>query len=491
MNIWDLPWLEFAIGLALLGAVGVGWFRQPARAFWWGLGFAGATLVCAALASLSYEFGPPTPGKVWSVQPYLFGRQLFAIDGLSAPLVPLVALLHFLTALATGRTKMRRFSLYWSLASVAIRLAIFSCQEPRLLIALLAAETIPPYMELRNRGKPTRVYVFHMALYVGLMVLGWEFVDPAGGHQMQTGWATIPLLMAVLIRCGTVPAHCWVTDWFEHASFGNGLLFVTPLVGVYTAVRLVLPIAPDWVLRSIGLFSLVTAVYAAGMAVVQGDARRFFAYLFLSHSSLVLVGLELHTPISLTGALALWISVPLSLAGFGLTLRALEARFGRLLLADYRGLYDHSPMLAVCFVLMGLASVGFPGTLGFVASELLVHGAVDASPYVGLAVVVAAAINGIAVVRAYFLLFTGTRHYSTVSLQIGTRERLALLTFTALILGGGLFPQLGILSRYVAAEDLLQIRQNHRLPSPVLAGESGLSAHAFRTLPWPPESAGQ
>ena len=44
-----------------------------------------------------------------------------------------------------------------------------------------------------------------------------------------------------------------MTDWFEHASFGNALLFVTPLTGVYAAVRLVLPIAPDWVLQGIGL----------------------------------------------------------------------------------------------------------------------------------------------------------------------------------------------------------------------------------------------
>ena len=55
-------------------------------------------------------------------------------------------------------------------------------------------------------------------------------------------------MAAILVRCGTVPAHCWVTDWFEHASFGIALLFVTPLTGVYAAVRLVLPIAPDWVL---------------------------------------------------------------------------------------------------------------------------------------------------------------------------------------------------------------------------------------------------
>ena len=50
---------------------------------------------------------------------------------------------------------------------------------------------------------------------------------------------------------------------------------------------------------------------------------------------------------------------------------------GRLSLADFHGLYDHSPALAVCFLVTGLASVGFPGTLGFVATELLVDGAVD------------------------------------------------------------------------------------------------------------------
>src|SRR2546423_1816987 len=79
-----------------------------------------------------------------------------------------------------------------------------------------------------------------------------------------------------------------------------------------------------------------------------------------------------------TGALAVWVSVALSLGGFGLTLRALEARFGRVSLAEFHGLYDHSPALAVCFLLTGLTSVGFPGTLGFVAAELLVDGAVQA-----------------------------------------------------------------------------------------------------------------
>ena len=107
-------------------------------------------------------------------------------------------------------------------------------------------------------------------------------------------------------------------------------------------------------------------------------------------------------------------------------------------------------------MLTGLASVGFPGTLGYVAAELLVDGAGEANLAVGAAVVVAAALNGIAVVRAYFRLFTGTRHVSTVSLTLTFRERVAVLTLAALILGGGLHPQPNIESRHRAAEAILK-----------------------------------
>jgi len=56
---------------------------------------------------------------------------------------------------------------------------------------------------------------------------------------------------------------------------------------------------------------------------------------------------------------------------------------------------------------MGLASTGFPGTLGFVGQELFVDGAVDVFPVMGFAVVVASALTGVVVLRMYFSLFCG------------------------------------------------------------------------------------
>ncbi len=469
MNFLQLPWLELAIGVVFIGAPVVSRFRDSDRAYRWGLVFTGITFACTFLAWLAFYLGVPEElTSRHGVQPWLFGRPLLALDDLSAPLVPVIALLHLLTAAATSRTHIRRFSVSWSLASEVIRLTIFSTRDPIVLVALMSISTLPPYFELRNRGRPTRLYILHMGLFVVLLVGGWATVVLASTPGAPPpGWATLPLAVAILLRCGTVPAHCWLTDWFEHSSIGIAMLFVAPLSGVYAAVRLVLPVAPDWVLQFIGLLSLFTAVYAAGMATVQRDARRFFAYLFLSNSSLVLVGLELHTELSLCASLCLWFSAMLSVGGFGLTLRALEARFGRLSLTDYRGLYEHTPSLAVFFLLTGLASVGFPGTIGFISMELLVDSAVEANLYVGVGVLAASAFNGIAVLRAYFLLFTGTRHASTVLTRIAPRERLAVLTLSALILGGGLFPQPGVTTRVRAAEEILRLRRARRFePTP-------------------------
>ncbi|MDB5345046.1 MAG: nuoM 2 [Schlesneria sp.] len=455
-----LPWLELAILICLVGGCCVGRLRNPHLARKWALLVSGAALICTVGTWLDFEYlnadEADDPAHLLS---RLTGRELLMIDRFSVPLLPLAALLYFLTAVATLQTKVSRTSFARTLFSEAILLSLFSCKEPCGIIGLMALEAIPPYLELRQRGKRTRVYVGHMALFVLLLVVGWTVAEFEGLDGNHTLWAIVPLFGAILVRSGIAPFHCWVTDLFEHATFGTALLFVVPLTGAYAAVRLVLPIASESALYSVGLASLFMAVYAAGMALVQHDVRRFFCYLFLSHSALVLVGLEISTPTALTGALSVWLSVGMALGGFGLTLRALEARCGRLSLVRFRGLYDHTPELAICFMLTGLASIGFPGTVGFVGTELLIHGTVDAYPYIGIAVVVAGALNGVAFMKTYFILFTGNRYASGVSLQIQTRERFAVLLLAALILAGGLYPQPGVMSRYRAVETLLHAQR--------------------------------
>ncbi len=471
MQELHLPWLEFSVIIPLLGAIYIKLLKNKNSAYVQSVILCVLTLLCALGEWIDFmTLRIFEAHDHWDILETIFHRDIFVIDELNAPLLPLAALLVLMMVLSTLRTKLGRFSLAGALFSEGILIATLSCRDPWMIIALMSLATIPPWLEMKSRKHSTGVYTLHMGLFIGLSIIGWWLVpkDAAGIPDTTSRFAIIGggmLTAAGLLRSGIVPVHCWMTDLFEKAAFGTALLFVTPMTGAYMIMRIVLPIAPPWALQSIALVSLFTAVYAAGMALVQTDSRRFFCYLFLSHSSLVLVGLELLTPIGLTGALCIWISVGLSLGGFGLTIRSVEARMGRLSLSKYHGLYEHMPTFAGLFLLTGLGSIGFPGTIGFIGMELIVEGAVEVYPFIGMIVVVAAALNGIAIMHAYFRIFTGTRHVASISLNARPQERFAVLTLTLLIIGGGLIPQPGVASRYHAAKELIAHRHVKIEPS--------------------------
>jgi len=448
MNILALPWLELSLAAPLFGAALTALMRDARSAWRWCVVFAGTTLGCSLAASASHYAGQAVESSL----------AFLGVDDLNAPVLPLAALLHLLTALATARAQADRFPFAGLLAGASVRLAALACSASWPLVGLLVLDAALPLFEIRRKGRSGRLHALHAGVFAVLL---------AGGFALSASFpeiGSVVMLTAVLVRVGAAPAHLWVTDLFEKGGFAGALMFATPLVGMHAALRFALPIAPQWALEALGVVSLASAVYAAGMGVVERNARRFCAYLYVSHASLVLVGLGLNTPFAVTGSLVMWASAALSITGLGLVLRAVEARVGPPALTDYHGLYDQSPALAVCFLLTGLATVGFPGTSGFVAIELLVDEAVGAHAAVGLVIALAAAVNGIGVVRAYLLLFTGRRHETGVSLGITPRERLAVLTVVALILAGGLIPQAYLESRHQAAESALRDRTSRTPP---------------------------
>lgn len=481
MSSLHLPWLQMAMVLPLVGAIATHYCSTTEASKRTAVTIAALTLGASVAAWLDfYSLNASAAQDSWDLINRLTALDLWVIDELSAPLLPLTALIYLLTILTTQRTKARRFSFTWTLVSLSILIATFSSRTPWCVIGLLSIATLIPYFELRRRGKPTGVYTTHMLMFVGLLVMGQGIVFYEGDVKVHSMTAVIPLMVAVLIRVGAVPVHCWMTDLIEHASLGTWILFLMPMSGAYAGLRLVVPIAPDWALRSIAGISLLTAIYAVGMSLIQRDARRFFCYLVLSQSSLVLVGLELSTPLGLTGALCVWLSIGLALTGFGLVIRSLEARTGRLSLADYHGYFEHVPGFAGYFLVMGLASVGFPGTTGFVALELLVEGASQRGAVISTVVVLASALCGIAITHAYFRIFTGKHHRTSISLRSTMSERVAFVSLITLIIAGGLVPQPGVATRYHAAVEMLKQRDQGLIQS--------VSSHPSRDISVRPKS---
>ena len=454
------PWLELSIFIPLVAAIVCFFSSDQAKAQRVAFIASVVTLVLAIGEWLDFwtleSFSAHDRGSLFL---RLFGREPFVVDELSAPLLPMAALLFTLTIAVTMRSKVSRVSFGLTMLAEAIILATLSCKEPVVLVGLLVLGLIPPWLELRARGESTRMFTAYLTLHIGLLAAGLGVLAFGGGGAVSTNVAGALLLGSSLIRAGVFPAHSWIVDLFERATFGTALLFVVPMTGAYVVMRLVLPNVPVWALHGVAVLSLLTAVYAAALALVQNDGRRFFAFLLISHTSLVLAGLELANPVGMTGALCIWLANGVSLAGFALILRAVESRIGRIGLDQYHGLFDHMPYLGGIFLLTGLASIGFPGSLAFFGMELLVEGTVEIYPMVGMIVVLAAALNGVAVLRAYFRIFTGKRHVATIPLTARPAERIALVSLSLIVLGAGLWPGAAVASRHHAAEALLKLRK--------------------------------
>ncbi len=459
MNTLHLPWLEIAVLLPLVGAVITHFMTQSDTARKVAVVASALTLLAASAAWLDfYSLRTFEAHDSWDLLETLTNIDVLIVDELSAPLLPMTAIIYFLTILTTQRTKANRFSFSWTLVSLSLAMATFSCRLPWGVITLLILSAGIPLLELRRREKPTGAYLFHMVVMAILLVFGQLILQWQGDQGAPSLIAVLALMGAVLIRSGVFPLHCWMTDLVEHATFGTSIITFTPMAGAYAAFRLVLPIAPDWALRSIVVISLTTALYAVGMALVQRDSRRFFCFLLLSQSSLVLVGLEMSTPMGLTGSLCVWLTIGLAMTGLGLIIRSLEARSGRLNLTDYHGLYEHVPSFAAFYLVTGLASVGFPGTIGFVSLELLIEGTSQRGVLIGTIVILASALCGIAIMHGYFHIFTGKHHRTSISLASRGSERFAYLLLVSLIVIGGIVPQPSVSTRYHAAIELLRHR---------------------------------
>ncbi len=384
------------------------------------------------------------------------GVPIFAVDELNSLLLPFTAAIFAFVLLVQPSTLAIEATLRRVLLAEAVTLASFLSSGPLALAALWCLSAVGGWRELRLHGDDGRTATRVFALYLGascaMLVVGAVLL--AGDSASTRGTATALIALALMVRKGIVPLHSWMPELFAHAPLPASVLFNAPQIGAWVAVRLVAPHAPLWVLEVISLASLATAVYGAGLALVQVDARRVFGWLFLSQSALVLVGLESHASIARAGGLSIWISSGLALAGFGMTIAALEARRGRLSLRQFSGGYERKPLLAACFLVLGLASVGFPGTLGFVGQEALVHGVVNEFPHLGFMILLASMLNGIAVLRTYFVLFCGRHEPGRVSQALRPREQIGFVTLAALLVTTGVFPGPFVRSRSRAVESL-------------------------------------
>ena len=402
-------------------------------------------LIAISFAACSYS-----AAVVWqSGQSWLEG--LLALDSFGSIPLALFCGLAMVTVLAMPRVDCTAWNFANLLGLSAGTILAYTATDLGGFAAGWAITLLPFFLE----GSGELMAARWAGLVSALLLISASF---AGGSWV----GFMCLATAALLRKGIFPLHFWLPQAFEKSSPGWMNLFLNGHLAAVLIARFGLHLFPDQSHEALGVVSflaLFTALYAAIAALGELSTRRVIALLSLSQASFILAGLESRNAEGITGAMVHWLVVAVATTGLSLVYRLVEARSPQAArLNSFLGLAGRMPRLAVFFALFGLALVGLPGTLGFVAEELLFHAALESHPMLGLALPLATALNAISILRVFARIFLGKSPASIAVLpDANLTERWAVSVCAVMLVIGGILPQIAIDLRQPAADVIARL----------------------------------
>jgi hypothetical protein len=199
------------------------------------------------------------------------------------------------------------------------------------------------------------------------------------------GLAYLAVALAVAIRFGAIPFHLWVARLTD-AVPDAGLPIATVLAAAPFAIAGLawvdasiapLPVDLGTELAVVLVIAIATIVLAAMAALIQDDLEHVVGYSIVGDAGVALLALVALDP-ETWGAARTWIlALVVTRSAFAAWAAGLRIGFGTRRIVELRGWVAGSPVLAVAFGLIVIASLGFPGLAAFEARSTLVNAAVD------------------------------------------------------------------------------------------------------------------
>ncbi|HYZ47945.1 MAG TPA: NADH-quinone oxidoreductase subunit M, partial [Sphingomonas sp.] len=247
-------------------------------------------------------------------------------------------------------------------------------------------------------------------------------------------------------------------------------------LGGYGFIRFSLPMFPEasstliWVILAL---SGIAVVYTSLVALVQQDMKKLIAYSSVAHMAIVTIGLFAFNRQGLEGSMMVMLSHGLVSGALFLCVGVIYDRLHTREIARYGGLSNNMPRYALLFMLFTMASVGLPGTSGFVGEFLSLLGAWKVSSFA-----TAICTTGIILGAAYMLYLywrvafgVSDKPDAAAMPDLNARELVSLGAIAAVVLWMGVYPEsfLGPMRNDIGA---LVARVDRARPSfdPQLAG---------------------
>ena len=135
------------------------------------------------------------------------------------------------------------------------------------------------------------------------------------------------------------------------------------------------PIASDVYTPLIYTLSVIAIIFTSLIALMQEDMKKLIAYSSVAHMGFVTLGIFTIQQQGIEGSIIQMISHGLVSAALFLCVGVIYDRMHSRLISSYGGIVAVIPKYSVLFMLFTLASIGLPGTSGFIGEFLILMGA--------------------------------------------------------------------------------------------------------------------
>jgi NADH-quinone oxidoreductase subunit M len=429
-----------------------------------------ATLIDLALGVLLWS-GYNYAGPQWQfVESYSLGGGIswaLGIDGIALVLIMLSVFLMPICIGASWRAIEKRVPEYMAafLLMEALMIGVFAAQDLFLFYIFFEGGLIPMYLIIGIWGGVERIkasYKFFLYTLFGsvLMLVAMLYM------AIQTGTTSIPLLMAhdfpphvqtwlwlaffasFAVKMPMWPVHTWLPDAHVQAPTAGSVILAGVLLkmGGYGFIRFSLPMFPEASAQFVPLvFALsgVAVVYTSLVALVQRDMKKLIAYSSVAHMAFVTFGLFAFNRQGIEGAIIVMLSHGLVSGALFLCVGVIYDRMHTREIERYGGLANNIPGYALLFMLFTMASVGLPGTSGFVGEFLSLTGTYRASSWAAI-VATTGIIHGAAyMLYLYWRIAYGAARTAEAAamLDLSAREWWLLAPIAAVVLWMGVYPE--------------------------------------------------
>jgi NADH-quinone oxidoreductase subunit M len=263
---------------------------------------------------------------------------------------------------------------------------------------------------------------------------------------LQT-WLWLAFFASFAVKVPMWPVHTWLPDAHVEAPTAGSVILAGVLLkmGGYGFIRFSLPMLPDASAMFAPLvytLSVVAIIYTSLVALAQEDMKKLIAYSSVAHMGFVTIGIFTGTPEGMQGAMFQMLSHGIVSAALFLCVGVIYDRLHTREIARYGGLVHNMPKYALAFMVFMLASVGLPGTSGFIGEFLALVGAFKINTWVAFLATTGMILSAIYMLYLYRRLIFGviTRDDVRSMLDLNWREVVVFAPMIAVVLWMGIYP---------------------------------------------------